>query len=633
MSKRPASIASFDSETLDFFDDRNASFRTSKLTAAGAVFGSAPRYRAPTDPAQRTIATQPSPSSRLQRRSSEALPRAIPTTPSRLRSSSAAQVQEKVPERPGSPDIEAILAKTPRPRKTSTVSPPRSLLRSGQRSQSTLSLRLNAKERKSVAEDDESIFSISDYGMLLEEDESQSDEAGGSESDSSIDIHTPLPHLMFRDGLLSPRSKLLPQDSKKPAVYPFKEKADDRSRSVLSIASTVGSFVTKTGMGLTTGLGWSDSEDEDAPSALTRRLITTTIDRKRSATYVVPFYLACAAIQTTSKEELGNTPCLVPIHASQYGAQTTYYAGRSTQGKEQNDFCLLKHQVNSQDTSNTLFRSASRITVASEKYFFGVKQTDSFAKKQSQDGVICFLDGTQHTICTQAKSGFTGFCQYIVADVHRKQQLWLGLLHLHGFSVFGLGSATSASRSEPQLSFAVSRSHCCFGIHFVNFCFSSTCPAPGGGSFRIRASPTYSDIIRATTSPSGAFAHAHAEPHPVVFLYPAITSTASLQVSPTQSSGRCWHDLSLICLTSRLFLNCLLLPCHLALRWLVAFRISTDQSLFAAATSNTYWCAAEAAHRHRDGLQDELIPEFAGSGIGAAHADAGHRAYTCHYVR
>ena len=40
----------------------------------------------------------------------------------------------------------------------------------------------------------------------------------------------------------------------------------------------------RAGMGLTTGLGWSDSEDEDAPSALTRRLISTTIERKRSTT-------------------------------------------------------------------------------------------------------------------------------------------------------------------------------------------------------------------------------------------------------------------------------------------------------------------------------------------------------------
>nr|VWP01745.1 Uncharacterized protein [Ganoderma boninense] len=35
-------------------------------------------------------------------------------------------------------------------------------------------------------------------------------------------------------------------------------------------------------MGLTTGLGWSDSEDEDAPSLLTRRLIKTNLERQPS---------------------------------------------------------------------------------------------------------------------------------------------------------------------------------------------------------------------------------------------------------------------------------------------------------------------------------------------------------------
>ena len=44
-------------------------------------------------------------------------------------------------------------------------------------------------------------------------------------------------HLMFRDGLLSPRSKLLPQDAK-PALYPFGKGPDARARSVMSIAST-----------------------------------------------------------------------------------------------------------------------------------------------------------------------------------------------------------------------------------------------------------------------------------------------------------------------------------------------------------------------------------------------------------
>ena len=39
-----------------------------------------------------------------------------------------------------------------------------------------------------------------------------------------------------------------------------------------------GGEVLREGVGLTTGLGWSDSEDEDAPSPLTRRLRTLTMN-------------------------------------------------------------------------------------------------------------------------------------------------------------------------------------------------------------------------------------------------------------------------------------------------------------------------------------------------------------------
>ncbi|KAI0740055.1 hypothetical protein C8Q76DRAFT_185233 [Earliella scabrosa] len=84
------------------------------------------------------------------------------------------------------------------------------------------------------------------------------------------------------------------------------ENPGKRANSVLSLASTAASTMTKSGiyrdprdtqrrrnrhkdqtllragMGLTTGLGWSDSEDEDAPSLLTRRLITTNIARQPS---------------------------------------------------------------------------------------------------------------------------------------------------------------------------------------------------------------------------------------------------------------------------------------------------------------------------------------------------------------
>lgn len=199
MPPRPASIASFDSvaaaEALDLFDEKNASFRTSKLAMTGAVFGSSPRRPGVADNSPRSI---PSPASRLARRAtSDAYGRpssstSAPSTPSRLRSASAAQPQ---PQRPGSPDIETILAKTPRPRRALSAvfaSPSRNSL-PAKRSPSTLSLRSEVKGGKVNGEDDESIFSISDYGALLEEYESLSEGEGGSESDSSIDLHTPLP--------------------------------------------------------------------------------------------------------------------------------------------------------------------------------------------------------------------------------------------------------------------------------------------------------------------------------------------------------------------------------------------------------------------------------------------------------
>jgi len=99
---------------------------------------------------------------------------------------------------------------------------------------------------------------------------------------------------MLRHGLLSPNSKLLPQS----------QPIDDRPGSHMSVVSNAGSVMTKTGLykdgrdtvhrrvrhrdgkllrggiGLTTGLGWSDSEDEGAPSPLTRKLSSNTLGRK-----------------------------------------------------------------------------------------------------------------------------------------------------------------------------------------------------------------------------------------------------------------------------------------------------------------------------------------------------------------
>ncbi|KAK7449338.1 hypothetical protein VKT23_013479 [Stygiomarasmius scandens] len=168
------------------------------------------------------------------------------------------------------------------------------------------------------------------FGEYLEENESPErmrrsweefqveDEAEG-DSDSSLDLHTPLPHLMLRQGLLSPHSKLLPRStlSASASMESFAslatcnggsgEGGDGRPGSVASMASRADSVMTKSGvfkdardtpsrrlrhkdgrllrggLGLTTGLGWSDSEDEDAPSPFTRRVSSTiSLSRKSS---------------------------------------------------------------------------------------------------------------------------------------------------------------------------------------------------------------------------------------------------------------------------------------------------------------------------------------------------------------
>ncbi|KAJ2958288.1 hypothetical protein NUW54_g14543 [Trametes sanguinea] len=124
----------------------------------------------------------------------------------------------------------------------------------------------------------------------------------GSDSDSSLDLHTPLPHLMVKDGLLSPNSKLV-QSSRNSTPLP-----NDRPGSVFSVASTAASIMTKSGLfkderdtvqrrvrhrdgrllaggiGLTTGLGWSDSEDEDAPSPLIRQISSRNLKKRAAST-------------------------------------------------------------------------------------------------------------------------------------------------------------------------------------------------------------------------------------------------------------------------------------------------------------------------------------------------------------
>ncbi|KAJ3553167.1 hypothetical protein NP233_g12711 [Leucocoprinus birnbaumii] len=134
--------------------------------------------------------------------------------------------------------------------------------------------------------------------MVWGEGEAESD-GEEQDSDSSLDLHTPLPHLMVKHGLLSPHSKLLPQaELERRASTPHLN--DGRPGSTLSMAKKSGVMkderntpmrkerhrdgkLLRGGIGLTTGLGWSDSEDENAPSPLTRRLSSLNLSRRSSA--------------------------------------------------------------------------------------------------------------------------------------------------------------------------------------------------------------------------------------------------------------------------------------------------------------------------------------------------------------
>ncbi|TBU26676.1 hypothetical protein BD311DRAFT_847341 [Dichomitus squalens] len=302
-------------------------------TLASAVFGSSPRPRRPSTPRSPSgSVSQPHTPSRSEK--------SLPPVPAPAQSRSPRSTRNPPPrgarpdKRPDSPDVETMIKRTPRPRRKSSATFHSPIARA--RSNSSMAM---PSSWKGVKKDDDSGSVISDYGALLDKDDSMDEkqlEGDGSESDSSIDIHTPLPHLMFRDGLLSPRSKLLPGGgSATLSLYIDDEDGAasvNRANSVLSVASTVSSTVTKSGihrdprdtqrrrvrhrdqtllragMGLTTGLGWSDSEDEDAPSLLTRRLINSNINRQPSVYSTSMSRVPPELARSTSASNLSRAP-------------------------------------------------------------------------------------------------------------------------------------------------------------------------------------------------------------------------------------------------------------------------------------------------------------------------------------
>ncbi len=159
-------------QDLEVFGDFDLDPQSPKL--ANAVFGSA---------RQRAFDKVKAASSR---RDSPTLPWRNPSVRSSTKKSSGQEAQTEAVRRPDSPDINTILATTPRPRKSST-SAARPLSRPSH-AQTSSPGRLLKDESL-----DESL--TSEFGTLVELDSDLENEDGGSESDSSLDIHTPLPYV------------------------------------------------------------------------------------------------------------------------------------------------------------------------------------------------------------------------------------------------------------------------------------------------------------------------------------------------------------------------------------------------------------------------------------------------------
>ncbi|KAG8907515.1 hypothetical protein FRB99_003888 [Tulasnella sp. 403] len=119
--------------------------------------------------------------------------------------------------------------------------------------------------------------------------ESPADDPGDL-SDSSLDLRTPLPAILARAGVLSTRSALIASGASKDGKTK-EQKAAELARGI------GGKVISKTrlvrhrdgnnlslGLGLTTGLGWSDSEDEGAPSPLRHHISQIILSKKTSQT-------------------------------------------------------------------------------------------------------------------------------------------------------------------------------------------------------------------------------------------------------------------------------------------------------------------------------------------------------------
>lgn len=177
LSRLDSTILDLEESTqdLEVFGELDLDPQSPKL--ANAVFGSA---------RQRAFDKVKAASSR---RDSPTLPWGNRSSRSNAKKQPAQEPQNEPVRRPDSPDINAILATTPRPRKISTSAarpgsrPPQAHTASPGKS------RIGGSPENSIT---------SSFETLLELDSDLENGDGGSESDSSLDLHTPLPYAVSR---------------------------------------------------------------------------------------------------------------------------------------------------------------------------------------------------------------------------------------------------------------------------------------------------------------------------------------------------------------------------------------------------------------------------------------------------
>ncbi|KAJ1300904.1 hypothetical protein OPQ81_003330 [Rhizoctonia solani] len=213
------------------------------------------------------------------------------------------------PNRPASPDIAYILRNTPRPTRRTSVGSLASSSTTGRRvggggappssfrpvssrtgslasvpSRSSSSAGMSGPTATSAGFDVESNGPEMFYGEQYD----------SEDSDSDLDLSTPLPHMMLRAGLLSPRSTIITEALESTPVPTRNGKLSARGEALRARGEKVWKAEARRkirhrdgqnlrdGVGLTTGLGWSDSEDEDAPSPLRRRLSSVLLAKAQS---------------------------------------------------------------------------------------------------------------------------------------------------------------------------------------------------------------------------------------------------------------------------------------------------------------------------------------------------------------